>query len=71
MTVETKKFGADVGKVLELMIHSLYTNKEIFIRELISNSSDACDKLRYLSQTNNDLLGNDPEFKIKVKNVSF
>lgn len=67
MTVETKKFGADVGKVLELMIHSLYTNKEIFIRELISNSSDACDKLRYLSQTNNDLLGNDPEFKIKVK----
>jgi molecular chaperone HtpG len=67
MTIEIKKFSADVGKVLELMIHSLYTNKEIFLRELISNSSDACDKLRYLSQTNNALLGDDPEFKIKVK----
>jgi len=66
-TIETKKFDADIGKVLDLMIHSLYTNKEIFIRELISNSSDACDKLRYLSQTNNALIANDPEFKIKVR----
>jgi len=66
-TIETKKFDADIGKVLDLMIHSLYTNKEIFIRELISNSSDACDKLRYLSQTNNSLIANDPEFKIKVR----
>lgn len=47
MSFETKKFDAEVGKVLQLMIHSLYTNKDIFLRELISNASDACDKLRY------------------------
>jgi molecular chaperone HtpG len=66
MTEEKRKFDAEVGKVLQLMIHSLYTNKEIFMRELISNSSDACDKLRYLSQTNSQLLNGDAEFKIIV-----
>lgn len=66
MSLETKKFDAEVGKVLHLMIHSLYTNKEIFLRELISNSSDACDKLRYLSQTDNSLLSGDSDFKIKI-----
>ena len=64
---EIKKFDADVGKVLDLMIHSLYTNKDIFLRELISNASDACDKLRYLAQTNNALLNNDTELKITVQ----
>jgi molecular chaperone HtpG len=63
---ETRKFDAEVGKILNLMIHSLYTNKEIFLRELISNSSDACDKLRYLSQTDSALLGGDSEFKISI-----
>ena len=67
MTTDTKKFDAEVGKILHLMIHSLYANKEIFIRELISNASDACDKLRYLAQTNAELLGSDPELKIVVK----
>lgn len=66
MTQEKKKFDAEVGKILHLMIHSLYTNKEIFMRELISNSSDACDKLRYLSQTDSSLLANDTELKILV-----
>ncbi len=60
------KFGAEVGKILHLMIHSLYANKEIFLRELISNASDACDKLRYLSITNPELTKNDPEFKIRI-----
>lgn len=67
MTQETNKFDAEIGKVLHLMIHSIYTNKEIFIRELISNSSDACDKLRYMSQTDHGLISDDPEFKINVK----
>ncbi len=67
MTQEKKKFDAEVGKVLHLMIHSLYTNKEIFMRELISNSSDACDKLRYLAQTDSSLIAGDPELKISIK----
>ncbi|MCC8368619.1 MAG: molecular chaperone HtpG [Rickettsia endosymbiont of Oxypoda opaca] len=67
MTQEKKKFDTEVGKILNLMIHSLYSNKEIFIRELISNSSDACDKLRYLSQSNASLLGDDNILKITVK----
>lgn len=64
--IETKKFDAEVGKVLQLMIHSLYTNKEIFIRELISNASDACDKLRYMSISNESLISDDSNFKIVV-----
>lgn len=67
MAQETKKFDAEVGKILHLMIHSLYTNKEIFMRELISNASDACDKLRYLAQTDSNLLSDSPDFKIVVK----
>jgi molecular chaperone HtpG len=66
MSIETRKFDAEVGKVLNLMIHSLYTNKEIFMRELISNASDACDKLRYLAISNPELTKDDPEFKIEV-----
>jgi molecular chaperone HtpG len=67
MSLETRKFDAEVGKVLNLMIHSLYTNKEIFMRELISNASDACDKLRYLAISNPELIKDDPNFKITVK----
>jgi molecular chaperone HtpG len=71
MTKEIKKeehikFDAEVGKILQLMIHSLYANKDIFLRELISNSSDACDKLRYLSITSPGLIKDDTEFKIKI-----
>lgn len=60
------KFGAEVGKILNLMIHSLYANKDIFLRELISNSSDACDKLRYLAILKPELIKYDPEFKIRI-----
>ena len=65
-TIETKKFDAEVGKVLQIVINSLYTNKDAFLRELISNSSDACDKLRYLAVTSNELVKDDPEFKIRI-----
>ncbi len=65
-TRETKKFDAEVSKVLNLMINSLYTNKDIFLRELISNASDACDKLRYHSQTDSSLLEGDSEYKINI-----
>lgn len=60
------KYDAEVGKILQLMIHSLYANKDIFLRELISNSSDACDKLRYLSITSPELSKDDSEFKIQI-----
>lgn len=64
--MEVRKFDAEVGKILQLMIHSLYTNKDIFLRELISNASDACDKLRYLALTDSALLKEDTELKVRV-----
>ncbi|MGL9682255.1 MAG: molecular chaperone HtpG [Wolbachia sp.] len=63
---ENLKFDAEVGKVLNIVIHSLYTNKDIFLRELISNASDACDKLRYESQLNLNLLDSSDELKITI-----
>jgi len=63
MKKEIKYFGAKVDKVLNLMINSLYTNKSIFIRELISNASDACDKMRY----QNIIGGNKIEEKLNIK----
>jgi molecular chaperone HtpG len=62
---EVRKFDAEVGKVLNLMINSLYTNKDIFLRELISNASDACDKLRYEANKQPDLL-KDSNLKITL-----
>lgn len=59
-------FAAEISKVLHLMIHSLYTNKDIFLRELISNASDACDKLRYEAQQNSALLKDDAELGITI-----
>ena len=64
--VKQHSFSAEVGKVLQLVIHSLYTNKDIFLRELISNASDACDKLRYEALTAPELLSEDPELKIAI-----
>ena len=63
---ETLGFQAEVKQLLQLMIHSLYSNKEIFLRELISNASDAADKLRFEAINNDALYGNDHELKIRV-----
>lgn len=63
---ETKTFAAETARVLNLMIHALYTNRDIFLRELISNASDACDKLRYEALTNESLLGDAPELNIHL-----
>ena len=70
MTTETTKetlgFQTEVKQLLHLMIHSLYSNREIFLRELISNASDAADKLRYEALHNSALLTNDPNLEIRV-----
>jgi molecular chaperone HtpG len=64
MSAAMQPFEAEVGRVLDLVINSLYQHREIFLRELISNASDACDRLRYASLTEPHLLGHDPELKI-------
>jgi molecular chaperone HtpG len=64
---QTHQFKTEVQQVLNLIINSLYSNQEIFIRELISNASDAIDKLRFKSQTDADILGDDADFKIKLR----
>jgi len=63
---ETLGFQTEVKQLLHLMIHSLYSNKEIFLRELVSNASDACDKLRFEALNNAALYGDDTELKIRV-----
>lgn len=63
---ETLGFQTEVKQLLHLMIHSLYSNKEIFLRELVSNASDACDKLRFEAINNAGLFENDSELKIRV-----
>jgi molecular chaperone HtpG len=65
-TTETRKFEAEVAQVLHLVTHSLYSHKEIFLRELISNASDACDKLRFESIASPDLLAGEAELRIDV-----
>ena len=67
MRKESKNFQAETKELLNLMIHSIYTHKEIFLRELISNSSDAIDKLKFNSLTDSEILSNDEELKITLK----
>lgn len=66
MAKEKFTFQAEVGKLLDIVAHSLYSHKEIFLRELISNSSDACDKLRYAALTQPDLTGGDGNFNVTL-----
>src|SRR5918999_661281 len=63
---ETLVFQAEVKQLLKLMVHSLYSNKEIFLRELVSNASDAADKLRFEALTDKALYEADPDLKIRV-----
>ncbi len=63
---ETMGFQAEVKQLLHLMIHSLYSNKEIFLRELVSNASDACDKLRFEALDQPELFETDPNLRVRV-----
>ena len=63
---ESRPFEADVAKLLSLMVHSVYANKDVFLRELISNGADACEKLRYEAIANPALLGDDPKARITL-----
>ena len=66
MAQETFSFQTEVSKLLDIVAHSLYTHKEIFLRELISNASDACDRLRYAALTDPALTEGDAEFRIRL-----
>lgn len=66
MRKETKAFQTETKELLNLMIHSIYTNKEIFLRELISNASDAIDKAKFTALTDSEFLGDDKDFKITI-----
>ena len=63
---ETRAFEAEVGRLLDIVANALYSEREIFLRELISNASDACDRLRYAAITAPELLADDPELKVTL-----
>ncbi|MBS0404416.1 MAG: ATP-binding protein, partial [Proteobacteria bacterium] len=66
MTKQSHAFQAEVAQLLHLVTHSLYSNKEIFLRELISNASDACDKLRFEALADTSLYGEQPELRVRI-----
>jgi len=63
---ETRSFEAEVSKLLSLMVHSVYSNRDVFLRELISNAADACEKLRVSAIEHPELLAEDPDFRITL-----
>ncbi len=63
---ETHQFKTEINQLMNIIIHSLYSHPEIFLRELLSNASDAIDKIRFNAQTDSGILGDDTEFKIKI-----
>src|SRR5260221_3755555 len=66
MQMETHGFQAEVSRLLDIVAHALYSDKSVFLRELVSNASDACDKLRYLVLTEPGLIKDDPELKVTI-----
>jgi len=66
MQEEKHGFQAEVGRLLDIVAHSLYSDRSVFLRELISNASDACDRLRYLAITRPELAAEDPHFKVEI-----
>ncbi len=66
MTTETLEFQAEVSRLLDIVAHSLYSEREVFLRELISNASDACDKLRYQAIAKPELIADNPDFAIHL-----
>ena len=66
MSKETLNFQAEVSRLLDIVANALYSNKEVFLRELISNSSDACDKLRYAAITEPELAGDDSDYRVNI-----
>src|SRR5579871_3210170 len=66
MSAETLQFKTELKQILQIIIHSLYSHKDIFLRELISNASDAIDTLRFQALTHHDLVPGDPDWKIKI-----
>src|SRR3546814_16897198 len=67
MAEEQMNFQAEVSRLLDIVAHSLYSEKEIFLRELVSNAADACDRLRHAALTQSGLLGDDRDFRIRLK----
>jgi len=63
---QNHKFEAEVARLLQLMVHSVYSETEVFLRELISNAADACDKLRYAAVMQPELIAHDSELKIRI-----
>ncbi len=64
---ESRPFEADVAKLLHLMVHSVYSDKSVFLRELIANAADACERLRYEAIANPALLGQEPDNDTKLR----
>ena len=63
---DLQNFSADVSRLLNIVANALYTNHDVFLRELISNAADACDRLRYEAIQNPDLVKDDPEYRINI-----
>ena len=66
---ESRAFEADVARLLHLMVHSVYSDKDVFLRELISNAADACERLRYEAIATPALLGDDPKPRITISST--